>query len=701
MSKIVVGIDLGTTYSAIAYVDDGGRPRVIPNADGKTTTPSAVLIQNGRIAVGDVALNQWVTNEEYVVRWIKRAMGDAGYRFQGLSPVEISAEILKALKADAELYLGEQIEEAVITCPAYFAAIEIENTKLAGEMAGLRVREIVKEPTAAAVYYGVEQMRDGETILVCDLGGGTFDATVLAYKNGVFAPLATKGDRQLGGHDWTMDLVELVAERLEARFGDDPRNDLLAGQMLYEACEQAKRDYARLTEVAIPCHFQGRMEQVVVTRDDFEARTEYKIQEVVGWAEQSLAKAQPALTWKEIDRILLVGGSSRLRRLSLALEEASGKKPVQTGEPDLMVALGAAILARGQVRPRKPAGGLVEAAHGGLPGGLIDVDYLRVIARSLGTRVIVTEKNKPRITNSLIIPHGTESPVSRSRDDYEISSPGQPHFDVPVVEFESDDDFDVVGNFRFTCPPTAGRGDRVEVTFHYDISGIPTVEARDLKTGQRLASERLDYQEPNLEEFGRLRLKPRWVVFAIDASYSMEGEKMRDAKKALVDNARDLLSLSGEGCKIGIVSFASTAQIVCRPTADIAAIKQAADGIFPSGMTAMDDGIRQAIELVMAAPAGVDRDVVMVTDGMPDGHRRHNTLAMAEEAKRKGVTLSSVGIGDTDVDLDFLRQLSPLSLVIENASGVGAAMTSLLTQSAQARGGLMDAPTGGLSDVED
>ncbi len=679
MSKIVVGIDLGTTYSAIAYVDDSGRPRVIPNADGKTTTPSAVLIQDGGVAVGDMALNQWVTNEERVVRWIKRAMGDAGYHFQGLSPVEISAEILKALKADAELYLGEPLEEAVITCPAYFAAIEIENTKLAGELAGFRVREIVKEPTAAAVYYGIEQMRDGETVLVCDLGGGTFDATALAYKNGVFAPLATKGDRQLGGHDWTMDLVELVAERLEARFGDDPRNDLLAGQMLYEACEQAKRDYARLTEIAIPCHFQGRMEQVVVTRDDFEARTEYRIQQVVSWSEQALAKAQPALTWKEIDRILLVGGSSRLRRLALALEEASGKKPVQTGEPDLMVALGAAILARGQVRPRKPAGGLVEAAR----GGLIDVDYLRVISRSLGTRAIATEKGKPRIANSLIIPHGTESPVSRSRDDYRISSSGQPYFDVPVVEFENDDDdFEVVGNFRFACLPDAKRDELVEVTFHYDISGIVTVEARDLKTGQMLVGERLPY-----EEDGRLRLKPRWVVFAIDASYSMEGGKMGDAKKALVSNARDLLALSGEGCKIGIVSFANVAQIVCRPTADIAAIEQAVAGIYPSGMTAMDDGIRQAVELVMAAPAGVDRDVVMVTDGMPDGHRRHNTLAMAEEAKRKGVTLSTVGIGQTDVDLDFLTQLSPLSLVIESASGVGAAMTSLLTQSAQARGG--------------
>jgi Mg-chelatase subunit ChlD len=176
---------------------------------------------------------------------------------------------------------------------------------------------------------------------------------------------------------------------------------------------------------------------------------------------------------------------------------------------------------------------------------------------------------------------------------------------------------------------------------------------------------------------------------------------MQAAKKAVVENARDLLSLSGKGCKIGIVSFANFAQIVCRPTADMAAIEQAVADIYPSGMTAMDDGIRQAIEMVMAAPAGVDRDVVMVTDGMPDGHRRRATLVAAEEAKQKGVSLLSVGIGEQDVDLDFLRQMTTLSLVIENASDVGDTMASLLTQSAHARGGLTDTSTGGLSDVED
>ncbi len=692
MDKIVVGIDLGTTFSSVAYVDDDGRPRVIPNADGKTSTPSAVLIQDGNIAVGDVAVNQWVMNEEHVVRWIKRAMGDTGYRFQGLSAVEISAEILKALKADAELHLGVPLDEAVITCPAYFAAIEIENTKRAGELAGFHVREIVKEPTAAAVYYGMEHMRDGEKVLVCDLGGGTFDATILAFEKGMFTPLASAGDRQLGGHDWTMELVEMVAERFQATVGEDPRNDLLAGQMLYEACEQAKRDFARVEKLAIPCQYQGQLESITIMRSEFEAKTEWRIQTLIMWSERALEKAQ--LAWNDIDRILLVGGSSRLRRMGLALEERSGKRPTPGREPDLMVALGAAILARGQMRVRKPAGGLLDAPG----GGLVEVEYQRIIARSLGTRVIVFDKDKPRITNSLIIPQNTELPVSLSGEDYAVSSTGQIFFDVPVVEFESDDDYEVIGNYRFQCLPSARRGDPIKVTFHYDVSGIPSVEAHDLNTSQKLAGERLPYEEPDLSKIGAVRVAPRWVVFAVDTSGSMEGVKISEAKQALITNATDLLAMGGEKCKIGIVSFSADVQIACYPTADIAVIKRAVASLTTSSTTSMDEGILKAVELVMAAPAGTDRDVVMLTDGMPDSNRRQSTLFAAGEACSKGVTLSSVGIGG-DVDQEFLQNMTPHTLMIDAADGLSEAMTTLLTQSMAARaGGLTDAPKGRLTD---
>jgi molecular chaperone DnaK len=695
MDPIIVGIDLGTTYSAIAYVDEQGRPRVIPNADGKTTTPSVVLIQNGTSAVGDVALNQWVTNEEHVVRWIKRAIGDDSYRFQGLSAVEISAEILKALKADAQRHLGRPVEEAVITCPAYFASGEIENTKKAGERAGFRVREIVKEPTAAAVYYGIEHMRDGETILVCDLGGGTYDATVLSFEKGVFIPRASMGDRQLGGHDWTMALVDLVAQSLQERLGEDPRNDLVTNQVLYEACEQAKRDFARLTEVTLSCTYRGRVEPVKITRAEFEARTEYRIQQLVMWSEQALAKSQPPRTWRDIDRILLVGGSSRLRRMALALEECSGRKPVPIPEADLAVALGAAILARGGVRPRGPrmAGGLVVS-----PGGLVEVDYKRIIARSLGTRTLAWAGGKPRITNTLLIPHSTESPVSRSRDDLELAADGQKYFDVPVVEFENDEDYDLVGNFRFQCLPGARRGDRVSVTFHYDVSGIATVEALDRRSGTKLAVERVPYVEPNPDEV--MRARPRWVVFAVDTSGSMLGPKMANAKQAVTATARELLAEGKERCQVGLVRFSGSAETLCRPTSDLDVLQQAVNSLTVEGSTAMHEGIREAAKLLRAAPPGSDRDLALVTDGMPD--RPADTLDAAEEARAQGASLSTLGIGEQDVDLEFLKRMTPNALVIKAATGMTQALATLLTRSAAARaGGLTEAGFGGLRETSE
>jgi molecular chaperone DnaK len=692
----IVGIDLGTTFSSVAYVDDRGAPKVIPNASGELMTPSVVLIQNGQIVVGDAAMNQWVTNEEHVVRWVKRAMGNPDYRFQGMTAVEISAEILKALKADAEADFGHEIKHAVITCPAYFAALEIENTMKAGELAGFMVKEIIKEPTAAAVYYGIDNMHDGEKVLICDLGGGTYDATLLAYdaepgalRKGVFTPLASGGSRILGGFDWTMDLVGMVTERYMDQFGVDPMTDLVAGQMLQEACEKAKRDFARMERVTIPCAYQGKVKYFEVTRDEFEAQTEPHIMELVGRTEETLQKIQK--TWKDVDQILLVGGSSRLRRMGLALEQASGIKPSRCKEPDLSVALGAAILAKGKVRRR---GALAEVS-----GGLMEVEYKRIIPRSLGTRAIVRDRDgSAHVGNSLIIPHGTEIPITAARDDYEISTKNQVSFDVPVVEFENDQDFDPVDNFRFKCLSGAQRGDRIQVTFHYDESGIPTVEALDKRSAAQLQGERLPYVEPDAGVI--ISLRPRWVVFALDNSGSMDGSKLQNAVNALIDNAGMLLGPGGDRCRVGVVSFSNSAEVVCLPTNDLNKLERAVRSLRATGLTAMDEGIELAIQLVMAAPEGVDKDVVMLTDGMPDSHRRDRTLRMARGARDTGITLSSLGIGLDDIDLDFLQSLTPLALVIEAGDDMNAAMGTLLTQSQASRtGGITDARFGSLEDT--
>jgi uncharacterized protein YegL len=349
------------------------------------------------------------------------------------------------------------------------------------------------------------------------------------------------------------------------------------------------------------------------------------------------------------------------------------------------------VLARGKVRPRKPVGGLVDASA----GGLIDVSYERIIPRSLGTRIIVMDGDKPRVGTSELIHHGTKSPVSISKDNFAVFVDGQECFDIPIVEFEDEEEFDVLGNYRFLCRPNAKQGDRIQVTFHYDESGIVTADAVDLKTGTPLQGDRMKYKEPEPEAI--ITIKPRWVVFAIDVSYSMKGAQLRAAKDALIKNARDLFTAS-QMCKVGVVSFSSDARVVCDPTSDISEIEQRVNRMECESTTAMDEGIETAVLLVMGAPAGTERDVVMLTDGMPDNDRKQSTLHAASKAKSQGVTLSALSIG-SGVDQDYLSRITPLTLQISSPSDIAGGMSTLLTQSEKQRSGGLVAPrTAGLVD---
>jgi len=751
---VILGIDLGTTFSAAAYVDEQGRVVVIEIGDAKWLS-SVVLIRNRKVVVGDAAMNEWITDEEHVVRWIKRSIGDRDYQFprtllfsaampapedldakelpdelrgsfqshgrplsagalvatvvprqhwlihepqvsyilkkrdgeldvyEGLSAVDISAEILKAVKSHAEKQLGYAVTEVVITCPAYFNTQEIENTKRAGELAGFRVvREIIEEPVAAAVHYGVEHMKSGQKILVCDLGGGTFDATVLTLDGRVFKPLATMGDRRLGGHDWTMELVDLVAERCCDLSLDDPRNDLVGRQALYENCEKAKRDFASMATQSVICQCAGQLQQVTIQREEFEARTEWLIQNMTMWCQQAMEKAN--LSWNQIDTILMVGGSSRLRRMGEALEKLSGRKPVLSSSPDLAVACGAAIMAKGKVRARRPAAGLTDASP---TPGLTDVLWTGTIPRSLGTRAY--DPDTKLITNALILPQGTEIPVSKSSDDFEVSCDGQELFDIPIVEFENDADYETIRNYRFRCPSNVRQGDAIRVTFRYDRSKILTADAHHLASGKALTGEETPYREPQVSDF-EIRIKPRWVVFALDVSGSMSGEKIKSAKQALLENARSLIGAGGKTCKVGVVSFSNAAEVVCQPTNDLDLLAGHIAGMAADGLTAMDDGINLAVNLVAQAPCEYDRDVVLLTDGNPDSHRKDSTLRAARTAHEKGITLSMLGIGRDGVDLAYLQSLTPLTLQITSAQDIGGGVNSLLTKASSHRSKLTD-----------
>ncbi len=529
MAEIILGIDLGTTFSLVAYIDDEGVPHVIENSEGRYLTPSVVLIEDGNAVVGELAANQAILKRERVVQWIKRSIGDESYRFCGLNPVEISAKILEKLKRDSESVLGRQLDKAVITCPAYFSAPEVENTRKAGEIAGFSVEKIVREPVAAAVYFGVDNLKDGERIMVYDLGGGTFDITILQLSDGVFHVLTTTGNRQLGGHDWTTDLMEYVARQLSVQFGEDPRDDPAVHQDLYNRCELAKCDLSRLERVVVPCVFRGKKAQIEIKRAVFEELTESRIQETVNWCQQALVKVSPPLQWSHIDKILLVGGSTRLRRVPEALQMASGKMPIRTAEVDTMVALGAAVLAKGVIRSRKSQITLCPSSAGGserCATGLVEVKLEDTCPRNLGTRVVVRNDSHSSVSNSVIIPYGTVIPTEKIRDDYTTSIRGQSHFDVPLVEFDNIGSDVVLKTFRFHCKPGTPAKTRVAVSFRYDVSGQVEVEAQDTRSGELLKKERVDYVEPNLTDVESLpaevaKTSDLDLVFMFDTTGSM------------------------------------------------------------------------------------------------------------------------------------------------------------------------------------
>jgi molecular chaperone DnaK len=675
MDKIVPGIDLGTTFSLVAYVDEEGRPHVVENSEGKYLTPSVVLIEDGNIVVGELAANQAIIKQDRVIRCIKRSMWDDSFRFCGMSAVEISAEILKKLMRDAEAAIGQKLRKTVITCPAYFSSPEVENTRKAGELSGLEVTEIVREPTAAAVYYGVENLREGEKVLVYDLGGGTFDATILEYRDDRFHPLATRGERELGGHDWTTDLLTYVAQELGARLGRDPRDDPFVHQALFDRCEIAKRDLAKLDRVMIPCTMDDRTEQVAVTYNFFEELTEPRIQRTLECIHDAFAKAQPPLTWAEIDKTLLVGGSTRLRRVVKALEEASGKPPIRTAEVDTMVALGAAVLAKGTVRSHCA----VAATDSGAPrrASIVTVNFDRTCPRNLGTRVIAWADKEPQIINSAIIPYGTAIPTEKTREDY-TSAPCQKYFDVPIVEYDNMGQDVIVGTFRFQCLQWKLAKRQIAVTFKYDKSGIIDVDARDVQSGTILSKRKVEYIEPDLNQL-KAKHKPRHLVFALDVSSSMAGEKLQHARKALVETASNLFQ-SAATTQIGIVTFCSSVTRICEFTEELDIIKKAVRSVQSSGSTRMDQGIELAVRMLESPDQECSQEIALVTDGMPDD--KNLTIRAVDSARNQGIKISAVGIGSHDVDEEFLRSIATNSKVIDDIGDLAVVLPNLLMQRA-------------------
>lgn len=463
----IIGIDLGTTNSVAAYIE-GGQPVIIPNAEGSRLTPSVVAFtKDGQRLVGQMAKRQAILNPERTVISIKRHMGtDYKVSIDGklYTPQEISAMILQKIKQDAEAYLGEKITQAVITVPAYFTDSQRQATKDAGRIAGLEVLRIINEPTAAALAYGLDKEND-QTILVFDLGGGTFDVSILELGDGVFEVKATSGNNRLGGDDFDQRIIDYIAEEFLKEHGIDLRKDRMALQRLKEAAEKAKIELSSMLETTISLPFitadasGPKHIEMTLTRAKFEELTRDLVEATLGPTEQALKDA--GLRPEDIDKVILVGGSTRIPAVQEAIRRFLGKEPHKGVNPDEVVAMGAAIQA------------------GVLAGEVKDVVLLDVTPLSLGIETLGGVFTK-------IIERNTTIPVSRSQI-FTTAADNQTTVDIHVLQGERPMAADNVtlGRFQLTGIPPAPRGvPRIEVKFDIDVNGIVHVSAKDLGTGK-------------------------------------------------------------------------------------------------------------------------------------------------------------------------------------------------------------------------
>ena len=463
MSKII-GIDLGTTNSVVA-VYEGGEAKVIPNPEGNRTTPSVVAFKNGERQVGEVAKRQSITNPNTIMS-VKRHMG-SDFKVKAedteYTPQEVSAMILQYMKGYAEEYLGEKVTKAVITVPAYFNDAQRQATKDAGTIAGLEVERIINEPTAAALAYGLDKTDEDETILVYDLGGGTFDVSILELGDGVFQVKSTAGDNKLGGDDFDDLIINYLVEEFRKDNGIDLSKDKMAMQRLKDAAEKAKKDLSGVTssQVSLPFITAGDAGplhlEVTLTRAKFDELTASLVERSMVPTRQAIKDA--GLTAADIERVILVGGSTRIPAVQEAIKKETGKEPYKGVNPDEVVAMGAAV--QGSI----------------LSGDVTDVVLLDVTPLSLGIETMGNVFTK-------LIERNTTIPTSKSQV-FSTAADNQPAVDIHVLQGERPMSADnkTLGRFQLTDIPPAPRGiPQIEVTFDIDKNGIVTVKAKDLGT---------------------------------------------------------------------------------------------------------------------------------------------------------------------------------------------------------------------------
>ena len=649
MTELVVGIDLGTTNSAVAYVNERGIPEVIRNSFGEPITPSVILFtKSGEILIGKEAKQSISLDNKDIAWFFKRDMGtDLVVSFQDkeYTPVDLSSFLLRKLKEEAETTLGCKIQKAVITVPAYFENQAREDTKKAAEQAGLEVLNIINEPTAAALAYGAGNPGRKETVLVYDLGGGTFDISLVEIDPLVLRVIGTDGNHNLGGKDWDDRLVNHVCEVFERRHGVDPREEGYSFQEILHSVENLKKGLSAREKVSIQIRCSGISDTIEVTRILFEDLTK----DLLGQTEILIQKVleDTGYRFDQISQVLMVGGSTRMPMCKSLIRRLTGKESNQTLNPDECVALGAAIQAKLEISRRE------NSLNGSGIAGLMKIQD--VTAHSLG--MVVISADGKRYENAIILAKNSPIPSEDSQIKVMRTSPRKENqLEVYLLQGESQRPLDtsILGKYTFHEVPHYSGETRISIIFRYDPSGIVQIEAFDEQSGAKLKgpsieNRSLDISWTDKEPELLYDLEETFIVLCIDVSGSMHGKKLDEAKAGALNFMRNV---DPEYTSVGLVSFGSNAKRRMSFTRSIKDMQQVVKSLSLEGSTAMGEGLKLACDDLKQVNGR--RVIVLLTDGSPDDE--DETLSVAKECRMNQIEIFT--IGTDDADLVFLKQLA-------------------------------------------